>query len=150
VGKVKQERYGMYFTAEINKYLREHPERKNMQSDSTEGGSLADMIKNGAEGLHGTDEELSLPQMCDEILTQLGLSADKKPVSEAIKSWLISENYLTEKVENGQKRLAATILSEEAGIIEREKISSLNRTYKTVLFPRVAQEFVFENLNEIL
>ncbi len=150
VGKVKQERYGMYFTAEINKYLREHPERKNMQSDTAESGSLADMIKNGAEGLQGMDEELSLPQMCDEILTQLGLSADKKPVSEAIKSWLINENYLTEKVENGQKRLAATILSEEAGIIEREKISSLNRTYKTVLFPRTAQEFVYDNLNEIL
>ena len=149
VGKVKQERYGMYFTAEIQKYLREHPEKKNGSAAAVEG-SLNDMIREGAESLRGVDEELTLTQMCDEILTQLGLSADKKPVSEAIKVWLINENYLTEKVDNGQKRLAATILSEEAGIVEREKISSINRAYKAVLFPRTAQEFVYENLGEIM
>ena len=150
VGKVKQERYGLYFTSEIQKYLREFPDRKNNRQTPAGEGSLSDMIKDGAESLRGIDEELTLQQMCDEILTQLGLSADKKPVSEAIKTWLINENYLTEKAENGQKRLASTILSEEAGIVEREKLSSINRAYKAVLFPRTAQEFVYENLSEIL
>ena len=151
VGKVKQERYGSYFTAEIQKYLRENPDRKN-NADSTadSGASLDEIIKNGAESLQGTDAELSLNQLGDEILTQLGVSADKKPVVEAMKRWLINENYLTERIENGQKRLAATILSEEAGIVEREKVSSLNRSYTAVVFPRTAQEFLYENLAEIL
>ena len=100
--------------------------------------------------MQGTDSELSLTQLSDDILTQLGISADKKPLKEAIQSWLINENYLTEKIENGQKKLAATILSEEAGIVEREKLSSINRAYTAVLFPKTAQEFVFENLGEIL
>ncbi|MBP1534731.1 MAG: DNA helicase RecQ [Ruminococcus sp.] len=151
VGKVKQERYGRYFTTEIQKYLREHPEKKNFKPEALgESGSLTDIIKNGAESLQGTDSELSLTQLSDDILTQLGISADKKPLKEAIQSWLINENYLTEKIENGQKKLAATILSEEAGIVEREKLSSINRAYTAVLFPKTAQEFVFENLGEIL
>ena len=150
VGRVKQERYGMYFTAEIQKYLRENPDRKNVQPESLGGAeSLGDLIKNGSERLQSTDEELSLTRLGDEILTQLGISADKKPVTDAIKTWLINENYLTEKIENGQKRLAVTILSEEAGIVERVKVSSINREYTTVVFPRTAQEFVFENLNEM-
>ncbi|MBQ8965470.1 DNA helicase RecQ [Ruminococcus sp.] len=151
VGKVKQEQYGSYFTAEIAAYLRENPDKKNTAPGTVgESGGLAGLIKNGAESLQGVDTELSLTQLGDEILTQLGLSAEKKPVTEAIRSWLINENYLTEKIENGRKRLSVTILSEEAGIVEREKISSINRAYKTVVFPKTAQEFVFENLGEIL
>ena len=151
VGKVKQERYGMYFTAEIQKYLRENPDKKGRQPEAAgDGASLEELIKNSAESLHGTDDELSLNQLGDEILTQLGLNADKKPVVEAMKRWLINENYLTEKIDNGQKCLAATILSEEAGIVEREKISSINRSYTAVVFPRTAQEFIYENLSEIL
>lgn len=150
VGRVKQERYGAYFTAEIQKYLRENPDRKDRQPEALgDAGNLGDLIKNGAETLQSTDEELSLTGLCDEILTQLGISADRKPVSEAVKAWLMNENYLTEKTENGKKRLAVTILSEEAGIVERVKVSSINREYTTVLFPRAAQEFVFENLGEI-
>ena len=151
VGKVKQERYGMYFTAEIQKYLRENPDKKGRQPEAAgDGASLEELIKNSAESLHGTDDELSLNQLGDEILTQLGLNADKKPVVEAMKRWLINENYLTEKIDNGQKCLAATILSEEAGIVEREKISSINRSYTAVVFPRTAQEFIYEILSEIL
>lgn len=151
VGKVKQERYGMYFTAEIQKYLRENPDRKGSQPESLGGAdTLGVLIKKGAETLQSRDEELSHTQLADEILTQLGISADKKPVADAIKTWLINENYLTERVENGKKRLAVTILSEEAGIVERVKVSSINREYTTVVFPRSAQEFVFENLNEML
>ena len=41
-------------------------------------------------------------------------------------------------------------LSPEAGIIEREKISQLGNSYKTILFPKQAQEFIFENIEEIL
>lgn len=151
VGKVKQERYGRYFTAEIQKYLREHPEKKDAQPEALGGsGDLSDLIRSGAQVLHGSDSEMSLTQLSDDILTQLGIKADKKPLKEAIQNWLIHENYLTEKIENGQKKLAATILSEEAGIVEREKLSSINRSYTAVLFPKDAQEFVFENLGEIL
>ncbi len=151
VGKVKQERYGQYFTAEIQRYLRENPEKKNAVPETAGGGeSLAELLRAGAEGLQAVDEELSLNRLCDEILTQLGLSADRRPVAEAVKKWLLNENYLTEKIENGKKRMAVTILSEEAGIVEREKVSSLNRAYTSVVFPRTAQEFVFENLGEML
>ncbi|EGC02086.1 DNA helicase RecQ [Ruminococcus albus] len=148
VGRVKQERYGAYFTSEIQKYLRENPDKKG-QSPESPNGTLSELIAAGAESLRAVNEELPLTRLCDEILTQLGLSADNKLVFKEIKSWLKNENYLTEIAENGKTRIAATILSDEAGIVEQEKISSMNRSYKTVVFPPKAQEFVFENLGEI-
>ena len=130
------------------KYLRENPDKKG-QSPESPNSTLSELITAGAESLHAVSEELPLTRLCDEILTQLGVSADNKLVFKEIKGWLMNENYLTEAAENGKTRLATTILSDEAGIVEREKISSLNRSYKTVLFPKEAQEFIFENLGEI-
>ena len=127
---------------------RENPDKKG-QSPESPNSTLSELITAGAESLHAVSEELPLTRLCDEILTQLGVSADNKLVFKEIKGWLMNENYLTEAAENGKTRLATTILSDEAGIVEREKISSLNRSYKTVLFPKEAQEFIFENLGEI-
>ena len=60
------------------------------------------------------------------------------------------ENYLAKDGANGRGFLETTILSPEAGIIEREKISQFGNSYKTILFPKQAQEFIFENIEEIL
>ena len=67
-----------------------------------------------------------------------------------MKSWLISENYLAKDIANGKDFLETTILSSEAGIIEREKISQLGSSYKVILFPKQAQEFIYQNIQEIL
>lgn len=57
---------------------------------------------------------------------------------------------LQKTVQTAGAFLETTILSPEAGIIEREKISQLGNSYKTILFPKQAQEFIFENIEEIL
>lgn len=149
VGKTKQERYGRFFTAEIRSYLAE----KGRHTDQETSGytvSLAELIRSRAGNFKSRSEELTLSQLCDEMLTQLGVSADKKPLREAIKSWLISENYLTEVIENGQKILHTTILTEEAGITEVQRVSSVNRTYTVLVYPQKAQEFIYENIEEII
>ena len=61
-----------------------------------------------------------------------------------------AENAYAKDGANGRGFLETTILSPEAGIIEREKISQLGNSYKTILFPKQAQEFIFENREEIL
>lgn len=155
VGKAKQERYGRYFVAEIQNYLAENPikpayinaEEYAVGENSEE--RLLDMINDKSDIFESSDEELTLSQLCDEMLTQLGVAADRRIIKNAVKDWLVNENYLTEKVENGRKNLCATILTEEAGIEEVQKISSLNRPYTTLVFPRAAQDFIFENLGEI-
>lgn len=154
VGKAKQEKYGRFFIDEIKKYLEENPEAeqraKDILSASENSGDILDYIKNNSERLESNNSEMTLTQLCDEMLTQLGVAADKKIVKSAVKNWLINENYLCEKIENGRTALKSTILSDEAGIQEVEKISSLNRPYTSLVFPKSAQDFIYSNINDIV
>lgn len=154
VGKTKQERYGRFFIAAIKKYISEHPDESenmlNFQSGVDSKSGLLDIISANAGKLESTDEELSLTQVCDEILTQIGIAADQKIIKDAVKSWLINENYLSEEKNKGQTFLHSTILSEEAGIEEVQKISSINKPYTAIVFPKNAQDFIYSNLEEII
>ncbi|MBR1863065.1 MAG: DNA helicase RecQ [Ruminococcus sp.] len=147
VGKVKQEKYGSDFTSEIIRYMNEG-HTYNDSGDAAEE-DLFGYIAVHTDELSDSDEELTLGQLCDGFLSQLGIDADKNELKDAVQSWLINENYLTEKKEDGKTRLAPTILTEETGIVELEKLSSGGRTYKALVFPRAAQQFMIENMKEI-
>ncbi len=158
VGKAKQQRYGKYFVAEILNYLKENPDTDKHTSlpdeylNFGEGDSsirLLKILSAGADRLESSDEELSLTQLCDRTLTQLGITGDKNIIRNAVKEWLLSENYLSEQIINGRKQMKATMLSEEAGIYEAEKISSLGNAYTTVIYPKAAQDFIYANIKEI-
>lgn len=160
VGKSKQERYGRYFVAEIQKYLKENPDAASgykyipegyLQKQMAEGGqSTKEYIIAHAGELSGKEQDMTLSEVCDSIFYQLGTDGDIRSIKLAIKEWLIGENYLAKDGANGRGFLETTILSPEAGIIEREKISQLGNSYKTILFPKQAQEFIFDNIEEIL
>ena len=64
-------------------------------------------------------------EVCDSISISSGTDGDIRSIKLAIKEWLIGENYLAKDGANGRGFLETTILSPEAGIIEREKISQL-------------------------
>ena len=157
VGKAKQERYGKYFINAVKRYVDEHPEAKNIAAKSgeyasgngSEGSELFSIIRSRRGELEGKDEEMTLTQLADDILSQLGIAANRTLVKNAVKDWLINENYLTEEVQNGRTVTSVTILSEEAGIRELQRISALNRPYTTVIYSRQAQEFIYENIDEI-
>lgn len=146
VGRVKQEKYGQEFTQEIIRYLAEGHEKLSEEVE----GDLLEYVLGSKDRLESREEEFTIDRFCDEILSQLGIDGDRKRLSAAIKEWLINENYLTEKTDGGQKRLAATILSQEAGIVEVEKLSQRGVSYTSVTFPRTAQLFIFENLEDIV
>lgn len=160
VGKSKQERYGRYFVAEIQKYLKENPDAASgykyipegyLQKQNAVGGqSTKEYIIAHAGELSGKEQDMTLSEVCDSIFYQLGTDGDIRSIKLAIKEWLIGENYLAKDGANGRGFLETTILSPEAGIIEREKISQFGNSYKTILFPKQAQEFIFENIEEIL
>ena len=157
VGKAKQEKYGRFFVAEIKKYLSENPDAGKMQStdlpdltQDKDGRKLMGFIAKNKESFESRDEELSLSQLCDEMLLQLGISADKKVIRDTIKEWLINENYLGVQIADGKKTVKTTILSEEAGIYEVEKISSINHPYMAIVYPKNAQDFIFSNLDEMI
>lgn len=158
VGKAKQQRYGKYFAAEILKYLEENPQSEKQSAlpeeylkfgEGDSGTRLLNILAAGADRLESTDEELSLTQLSDRTLTQLGITGDKRIIQNAFKDWLLSENYLSEQIINGRKQTRTTILSEEAGIYEAEKISSLGNTYTAVIYPKAAQDFIYANIQEI-
>lgn len=158
VGKAKLERYGRFFTAEIAKYLKENPDAENKSlipteyAEGADGGEegLLKIVSANSEKLSAVDEELSLTQLSDRMLTQIGITGNSRVMGKAVKSWLINENYLSEVVIKGRKHTKTTILSAEAGIYEAEKVSSLGNAYTTVLYPKAAQDFIFENIGEIV
>lgn len=148
VGKKKSESYGLTFINEIRNFLKENPGVS--QPDTIgENISLIEYVKSESEKLHSVDEEFSLVGLCDEIISQLGVDGDRGILRDSLKQWLINENYLTEEISGGTKQLRTTILSEEAGIVEREKLGSKGKSYISVLFGKNAQEFIFSNLGEI-
>lgn len=158
MGKAKQQRYGKYFVAEILKYLEENPQSEKQSVlpeeylNFSEGDSrirLLKILSAGADRLESSDEELSLTQLCDRTLSQLGVTGDKNVIRDAVKDWLLSENYLSEQIINGRKQMKTTMLSEEAGIYEAEKISSLGNAYTAVIYPQAAQDFIYANIKEI-
>lgn len=154
VGKSKQEKYGRYFIDEIKKFLEEDPDAeqrvKDISASAENKKDVFSYLKNNADKLESKDIEMTLNQVCDDMLTQLGVAADKRIVKSAVRKWLISENYLCEKMENGYANLRSTILSAEAGIQEVEKISSFNRPYTCLVFPKAAQDFIYSNIEDIV
>ena len=146
VGKAKQERYGKFFIEEIRSYLAEN---KNDEEGEEISGDIVEYVCAHAHQLRGSDNELSLTQLCDDMLSQLGVDGDRKLIKNAVKLWLLKENYVCEKLIGGKKELAATILTEEAAIVERQKISSAGRPYNTLMFPKDAQNYIYLNLPEI-
>lgn len=158
VGKAKQQRYGKYFVAEILEYLKSVPSAEKQSAlpeeylkfnENDNRTRLLKILLAGADRLESSEEEMSLTQLCDRTLTQLGVTGDKNVIYDAFKNWLLNENYLTEQIINGRKQTRTTILSEEAGIYEAEKISSLGNTYTAVIYPKAAQDFLYANINEI-
>lgn len=77
---------------------------------------------------------MTLSEVCDSIFYQLGTDGDIRSIKLAIKEWLIGENYLAKDVANGRGFLETTILSPEAGIIEREKYHSLETATRRYFF----------------
>lgn len=148
VGKTKCDRYGRFFIAEIRQYLNQNPKAAD-NAAGTENMGILQYLQENSHKLCSIDEELTLTGLCDEILSQLGVNADKAPIKNAVKNWLINENYLREEITDGKTLIKTTILSGEAGITEVEKIYSGNRVFKSVVFPKSAQEFIFSNINEI-
>lgn len=160
IGKSKQERYGRYFLAEITKYLKENPQAGEYKyipegylekhAKGEKGSDTKAFIIAHADELTTSDEEFTLSQLCDDMLTQLGADGDRRSVKKAVKKWLVNENYLSETTSGGKSYLETTILSAEAGITEHERISQLGNSYKAILYPPSAQQFIYENIKEIL
>lgn len=161
IGKTKQQRYGAQVLRVIKDYLKEKP--RTPQNDGAEGyldkireskehtdrtSMLFKLIRLNSGKLKACDEELSLGQLCDRILDSLEISADRSLLKKTVADWLVQNNYLKRTGERSED-LDLTILSEEAGIIRIEKTSKLGTVYTSLAYPKDAQEFLIENLNEI-
>lgn len=149
IGRRKAERYGAKVIELVKASLAENTgdntdKKKNLGSGSD---MLFKLIRLNKGKLSADGDPLSISGFCDRILEQLGIAADKNKLKEALEHWLISNNYLTRGTED--KKLTVTILSEEAGLVELDKISQNGREYKQLVILPQGQEFLVENISEI-
>ncbi|MBR1764815.1 MAG: DNA helicase RecQ [Ruminococcus sp.] len=157
IGRAKQQRYGKRILEEIRKYREEMPQGSDpaapLSAAVIEPGKarssdmLAKLIRYNAEKLTAVDEELTLGQVADRMLECLCISADRRRIQQGIEKWLTDNGYLT--LPKDGLPADVTILSEEAGIQKVRRLSKLGSEYSTIVYPRTAQEFIFENIGEI-
>lgn len=69
-----------------------------------------------------------------------------------ITHWLETNGYLLSIIdeENGAYRKTPTAQGEKIGIIPREKVNSIGKTYSTNLYTSDAQAFIYEHLFEMI
>ena len=155
IGRAKAERYGDMIIEVVKKYIEETGGQEegslldNMQKARSvgDGSMLFRLIRFNSSKLSAADEPLSLSQFCDRMLEQLGISADKKRIREALDSWLLENDYLSRGAEG--KGFALTILSAEAGLTELTKLSAKGQEYKNIAITPAGQEFIIGNTDEI-
>lgn len=158
IGKTKQQRYGSQVLEIIKSYLKENPDSapkaqtsrylEKMRQNRSGSEALLNIIAQNKDKLSSCGDELTLSQVCDRFLDCLEISADKKAVKKALEEWLINNGYL-KRTGDKSSDLTLTILSEEAGIAEAQKISRLGTAYTSLVFPKAAQDFIIENAGEI-
>ena len=157
IGRSKQKRYGRKVIEVVKGFLEENPdlsgeglslpEQRKRAAELPGSDMLFKLIRFNASKLKPIDEELTLLQVCDRILECLGIAGDRKRIKAAIEEWLVNNGYLTAPKEGIPAD--TTILSAEAGIVKLKRISAKGTEYTKIAFPREAQEFIFDNVNEI-
>ena len=154
VGQVKLANYGAEFLSAILQYIDQHHHSDNAgnthnghhpQSDET----LSDMIIRRQTELTARSEGLTLTQLAEDILTQLGITAKSRDLLKAIRTYLIDAHYLTEVTADKRTRMTTTDHSQDIGIIPEERISSRGESYTAILFTHPAQEFIYRHIEEI-
>lgn len=161
IGSTKLRRYGKDVLQTVKQYIADNPDKADGAEVSpylkklragrkapAENSMLFRAIRDGADKLSAVDETLSLSMLCDRIFECIGITADKKVVKSAVENWLVQNDYLARRGEKSGD-LALTILSDEAGIVVEQRVSQFGKSYLSIVFPKEAQEFVFENADEI-
>lgn len=75
----------------------------------------------------------------------------KKITIGQITKWLVDKGYLSEVIdEYGKKVKIATKQSSSIGINTEERISDAGRLYHVVVYDKFAQQFIIENLDDIV
>ena len=149
VGKVKLANYGAEFVAAIRQYIDSHPNSHDNSAAQTDEPLSLMIIRRKSE-LKARSEKLSITQLAEDILTQLGITAKKQPLFKAIRLWLIERHYLTELTNGKHTNLATTNIAKDIGIISEERISSRGESYTAILYTEQAQEFIYSNIENIV
>ena len=82
----------------------------------------------------------------NELAVEVGMK--KIPVT-AFTNWLVEKGFLAEHVYNGSKRKEPTQDGEKLGITAEERTNQYG-TYKAVLYSQNVQQFLLDNLDEIV
>ncbi|MBR4554014.1 MAG: DNA helicase RecQ [Ruminococcus sp.] len=150
IGRAKLERYGKNILSAVKEYIAENgdaPGKKNNGVQSGGSNMLFKLIRFNRSKLTPSKEPLTLSSLCDRILECLSIAADKKLIQEAIGKWLIENSYLAPSRDG--KGTELTILSEEAGLVELNRISRFGQEYKNIYITAEGQAFIFSNADEI-
>ncbi|MFV0401129.1 MAG: hypothetical protein ACK5LX_10995 [Oscillospiraceae bacterium] len=96
-----------------------------------------------------TDELLNISRLCEVIQESVGGEAAGKLGRTLIPDWLTGQGYLRTEIVQGKRRRRLSDKGAAVGITE-EKRSGQNGEYLAILYGREAQQFVLDNLLQIL
>lgn len=91
---------------------------------------------------------LTITQLCD-LISGGAPSAERRLGYAPVTDWLTRKGFLRVEVSGGKKRRRATLQGEQVGILEEGRTGAYGE-YFALLYSPEAQQFVMDNLPEIL
>ncbi|MFI3324829.1 MAG: DNA helicase RecQ [Clostridia bacterium] len=155
VGQLKLEKYGDEFINAIKSYCEDEKITPNTSEEITKKKKVKPNYYETLPSLEMiseieiTEEKISVSILTANINNMADYYSCKRTSSIKVSNWLMSMGYLEiEENENGKIKVP-TSKGLKNGIIQEERTSE-EKTYKVNLYPQNMQEFIIENLYEIL
>ena len=96
-----------------------------------------------------TEKPALLSEFVDRVNKNIDLTAMKKVSAKAFTDWMIANGILEEKLVNAKNRKFPTALGSNLGIVTEQR-QGMYGQYTVLLYQKSAQEFLIDNLDEIV
>lgn len=98
-----------------------------------------------------SEDPISISKFVFYINGVVDSSKMKKLPATAVTAWLVHQGYLTSVMnDEGMQFKVLTEKSSEIGLVCEEKTNSYGNKYSVNLYPKIAQDFILNNLDEII
>jgi ATP-dependent DNA helicase RecQ len=145
VGEMKLERYGKEFLELINNF-----DRKALEYQEPSSCTLTSIYDFVNEKIEISDELIPISIFVDKINALLLQKCDKKISAQKFSDYMVSKGYLEVESYDGKKAKIPTAKGQEIGISTIVKTRPNGESYKQNLYDQNAQQYLIDNLEEIL
>lgn len=151
VGKMKLEKYGDKFLAEIAAHISENGTGEKIAVNEAAIQDPLSAIAEKVSELKTSEEALSLSAFTDMLISEISLNIKYQPVVKILFGWLENEGLiLSLHDDEGHLKRTTSPMSEYVGIFSEKRTGMKGQEYSSLMFSTKAQQFIIDSLPEIV